>query len=72
MHAKESYTVKKTLRDMEQKLDERFFRLGRSVIVNLYAISRIAKTDVILTDQTRLPLPRGLYEKLNRAVIEME
>lgn len=72
VHAKESYTVKKTLREMEQKLDERFFRLGRSVIVNLYAISRVTKTGVVLTDQTRIPLPRGMYEKINRAVIEME
>ena len=35
IHAKPEYTVKRTLGQLEKELDERFFRVGRSAIVNL-------------------------------------
>lgn len=69
VHAKEDHTVKRTLREIEADLDERFFRVGRSCIVNLDAIRRVTKTDVFLTDGTAIPLPKGAYELLNRAII---
>ncbi len=46
-----------------------FFRLGRSYIVNLTCVRRISKTEVILTDGSAIPLPRGQYDALNRAII---
>lgn len=69
VHAKEDHTVKRTLREIEADLDERFFRVGRSCIVNLDAIRRVTKTDVFLADGTAIPLPKGAYELLNRAII---
>lgn len=72
VHAKEEITVKKTLGDIESALDERFFRVGRSAIVNLSCISRVTKTDIVLQDGTLVPLPRGAYEKVNRAIINMK
>lgn len=72
VHAGEKVTVKKTLGEIENALDERFFRVGRSAIVNLSCISRVTKTDIILQDGTRIPLPRGAYEKVNRAIINMK
>ncbi|MBP3595417.1 MAG: response regulator transcription factor [Lachnospiraceae bacterium] len=72
VHAKEEVTVKKTLGDIEDSLDERFFRVGRSAIVNLSCISRVTKTDIVLQDGTLVPLPRGAYEKVNRAIINMK
>lgn len=69
-HAKQDYTVKQTLSSVEKELDERFFRIGRSYIVNLSYIRRVTKTDVVLTEEIRIPLPRGMYEPLNRAIIE--
>ena len=72
VHAKEDYTLKKTLRELEEMLDERFFRAGRSAIVNLTYISRVTKTDIYLADGTAIPLPRGAYEGINRAIIAME
>ena len=62
-------TVKRTLGEFEKELDERFFRLGRSYIVNLTCVRRISKTEVILTDGSAIPLPRGQYDALNRAII---
>ena len=69
VHAKADYTVKRTLGDFEKELDDRFSRVGRSMIVNLKYIQRVTKTDVYLSDGTILPLPRGAYEPLNRAII---
>ena len=44
--------------------------MGRSLIVNLFFIRRVTKQEIVLSDGTVLPLPRGAYEKLNRAIIE--
>ena len=69
VHAKADYTVKRTLGEFEDLLDTRFTRVGRAMIINLTYISRVTKTDVYLSDGTVLPLPRGAYEPLNRAII---
>ena len=69
VHSNKDYTVKKTLAEIEKELDERFFRIGRSAIVNLKYISRVTKTDVYLNNGIILQLPRGIYEALNRAII---
>lgn len=72
VHAKESYTLKASLGSIEKRLDNSFYRLGRSAIVGLRFVARVTKTDVYLRDGTVLPLPRGSYEGLNRAIINME
>ena len=56
--------------DMEKELDHRFCRVGRSMILNLNRIQRVTKTEARLSDGTALPLPRGAYEPLNRAIIQ--
>ncbi|MCD8131583.1 MAG: LytTR family DNA-binding domain-containing protein [Lachnospiraceae bacterium] len=71
VHAKEDYTVKRTLSDFEKELDERFFRVGRAFILNLNQVRRVTRKEVILSDGTALPLPRGAYEALNRAIINL-
>lgn len=69
LHAKSDYTVKKTLGEFERELDERFYRIGRSFIVNLSCINKITKTGVFLSGGSVIPLPRGQYEPLNKAFI---
>ena len=69
VHAARDYTVKMTLGALSDGLDSRFFRIGRAAIVNLSYIRRVTKTDAILSDGTAIPLPRGAYEALNRAII---
>ena len=59
-----------TLGQLERELDDHFFRLGRSALVNLGCIARVSKTAVTLTDGTQVPLPRGAYERINRAIIQ--
>ena len=69
IHARESLTVRMTLGELEGQLDDRFYRAGRSVVVNLTQISRVSKKEIILRDGTPIPLPRGAYEGVNRAII---
>ena len=70
VHAAQDYTVKRSLGDMEKELDGRFFRTGRSFILNLNYVQRVSRTEAELTSGERLPLPRGQYEKLNRAIVQ--
>lgn len=70
IHAMEDYTVKKPLHELERELDERFFRTGRSFIVNLIFVKKITRTQVFLKDGNTLPLSRNLYENINHAIIK--
>ena len=71
IHANDDVVVKMTLNEIEKLLDERFYRVGRSVIVNLNEVSRVTKTDIKLLDGTSIHLPRGAYEGVNRAIINL-
>ena len=68
IHATEDLTLKMTLGSLES----RFLRIGRSVIVNLSQISRVTRTEIRLSDGSSIPLPRGAYENVNRAIINMK
>ena len=69
IHAKQDIVVKKTLAEFEKELGEGFHRIGRSYIVNLKMVRRVTKTQVLLANGRALPIPRGAYEPLNRAII---
>ena len=69
IHAGQDYTVKRPLGELEKELDNRFFRVGRSYILNLTCIQRVTRTEAELSTGERVPLPRGQYDKLNRAII---
>lgn len=71
IHAQTDVTVKMTLGELEKQLDERFYRVGRSALVNLTQISRVTRAEIRLNDGTAIPLPRGAYEGVNRAIINM-
>lgn len=69
IHAQQDYQVKKPLRELEGELDDSFFKTGRSFWVNLRYVMRTSKSEVTLKDGTQVPLSRGLYEGVNRAII---
>ena len=71
IHTLSDTTVKMTLGELEKQLDERFYRVGRSAIINLTQISRVTKSEIKLVDGTAIPLPRGAYDGINRAIINM-
>lgn len=64
------YTIKKPLRELAKMLDDSFFRCGRSFIVNLRFIQKVTKSEVFLKNGCVIPLSRGLYTDLNRAIID--
>ena len=70
VYGKEAYRIKKPLNQLEEELDESFFRTGRSYIVNLHFVKKITKRQVILKDGTELPLSGKVYEAINRAMIQ--
>lgn len=72
IHAKFDVTVRRTLSDIERELDNRFFRTGRQNIINLDYVRRITKSCVYLSGGEEVPLPRGAYEAINRAIIDMK
>lgn len=72
LHAATDITIKMTLTGLEEMLDERFYRVGRSAIVNLTQISRVTKKEIKLNDGSTVPLPRGAYDGVNRAIIDMK
>ena len=71
VHAKQDYTIKKTLADFEKLLDDRFFRVGRSAVINLSYVVRVTKTDAYLSNGSTVPIPKTAYDPLNRAIISM-
>lgn len=69
VNAKKNYSIKRTLGEFERELDDRFYRMGRSYLINLSYISKITRSAVYLSDGSVLPLPRGQYDPLNKAFI---
>ncbi len=64
-----NYKIKESISVFEQKLSEDFFRVHRSYLVNLKAVTRIGRSAVILDGKTEVPVARGKYDEINRAFI---
>ena len=71
IHAASDITVKMTLSELEKQLDERFYRVGRSCVVNLTQVSRVTRTEIKLLEGDVISLPRGAYDGINHAIINM-
>lgn len=69
VHAGESYSVKRTLHELEEELDDSFYKIHRSYVVNLRFVKKVTKTAVTLKEGQELPLSRKAYEGLNQALI---
>ena len=63
-----SYRIKKTLSELEQDLSgDYFFKLGRSNLINLLAIERIAAKEIILINKTVVWIPKGWHKEISQA-----
>ncbi len=69
LYAEETYIAKMTLSKVAEQLDTSFLKVGRSYLVNLSYIRKVSKTDIYLSTGTLIPLPRGMFETVNRAII---
>ena len=63
------YRVRMTVSGLLEKLDEGFYRCGRSFVVSLRHICRITRSEVFLENQVSLPLGRGQYDEINKTMI---
>ncbi len=70
VHGKENTISRITLKEIEKLLDHRFFKMGRSIIINLHYIHQTTKDFIILTNGEKITMVRGYYDKINRAFIE--
>lgn len=60
-----------TLKDLEKQLDERFFRVGRSLLVNLTKINKVTKSEIKMDNNISISIPRSKYNDINKAIINM-
>jgi DNA-binding LytR/AlgR family response regulator len=67
---KEQHRAKMPLAEIEDKLGGGFFRCTRSFIAGLRYVRIVTKKEIILTTGTSISLGRGLYEKINNALIK--
>ena len=67
----ETYRMKASLSEMETKLDEYFFRCQRSFVVNLRYVMRIKNNCVVLKDTSKVPISRGMAEKIGKEIIRL-
>lgn len=63
------YRVRLTVSGLLEQLDQRFYRCGRSFVVNLRHVCRITKSEVFLDNHSSLPLGRGQYDEINKTMI---
>jgi DNA-binding LytR/AlgR family response regulator len=63
------YKCRMTASELEALLGYGFVRCHRSVVVGLRHVARVTRTAVYLNDGTELPLGKGLYDPVNRALI---
>ena len=67
----ETYRVKISLADIGTQLDEYFFKCQRSFIVNLRYISRINSDCVVLKNDVKVPISRGMADKIGKEIIRL-
>ncbi len=65
----ETHRLRMTIPEIEKELGEGFFRTGRSFVVGLKYVVRITKASVYLEDGMEIPLGKGLYDDMNKALI---
>lgn len=70
VHTKDrEYRIKESMTSFEAKLSDDFFRVHRSYLASLKAITRISRTSVTLAGKIDIPVARGKYDDINRAFI---
>lgn len=53
-----------------EQLDETFFKVHRSFVVNLKYIQRISRSEIVMVNDDRIPLSRGMYDAVHTALIK--
>lgn len=65
-----SYRIRMTLTQLLDMLDDRFFKVSRSEIINIEKIAETKKDYVLLEDDSKFLLSNSKFNELNRKIIE--
>ena len=67
---RETYRMRMTLGKFTEQLDDTFFKVHRSYVVNLKYIKKITRTELTILNGDRVPISRGLYGEVHEALIK--
>ncbi|MCM1188117.1 MAG: LytTR family DNA-binding domain-containing protein [bacterium] len=65
-----NYRTRMALGKFVNQLDDTFFRVHRSYVVNLKHIRKITRTEAAMMNGDLVPISRGMYDTLHAAVIK--
>ena len=65
-----NYRTRMTLGKFFEGLDDTFFKVHRSFLVNLKYVKLITRTDVTMTSGAIVPLSRGVYHDIHAALVK--
>ncbi|HBA48830.1 MAG TPA: DNA-binding response regulator [Lachnospiraceae bacterium] len=64
------YRTRMALTKFMEQLDETFFKVHRSYVVNLKYIQKITRTNITMVNEDVVPVSRGLYGEIHAALIK--
>ncbi len=67
----EIYRMKKSLAETGNELNEYFFKCQRSYLVNLWHVTQIRSSCVVLKNGEEVPISRGMAEKIGKEMIRL-
>ena len=69
--AEETYRMKASLVETQEKLDEFFIKCQRSFLINLRHVARVNTGCVVLKNGVEVPIRRGMAETVSREIIRL-
>lgn len=66
----EKYRTRMALGKFAEQLDETFFKVHRSYVVNLKYIQKITRAQITMANGDRIPVSRGLYGDVHAALVK--
>ena len=66
----DEYRVRMTLGKFSKELDDAFYKVHRSYIVNLKFVKKIMRTEITMMNGDLIPISRGMYDEVHTALIK--
>lgn len=64
------YYVRISLTKVSEQLDDSFYKVHRSFLVNLRFVRKITRTEITMANQDSVPISRGIYDEVHAALIK--
>ncbi|MCM1191315.1 MAG: LytTR family DNA-binding domain-containing protein [Butyrivibrio sp.] len=64
------YQTRCSLAKFAEQLDETFFKVHRSYVVGLKDIIKITRTEITMSNGDRIPISRGMYDRVHAALVK--